>query len=536
MKTYTVQTGDSFFLIAQKFYGNGHTYTLLAAYNNILDPNALEVGQVLNIPSIEQLQQSAQQALRIWHNYGSGSIYWRVTERGVEIQGKGILKKTTSTQQAKRIWNTYQQPILAASQKHGVSVPTIIATIATESSGNPKAYRYEPAFYERYLKDKSPWTESPYYSESERISASYGLMQIMYTTAYNAGFRGQPEDLYDPATAIDISTAYIASAFQRKQHQWDPPKIACAYNAGSVRPTRKNAWGMFYHPGHLDRWIPAYNGAIDVIGPEHVAESPLATPEPVVVSQPQPSPVTVPDGPQAAPHATLHLIFPKPATGSWSPVIVDLFRHTDQGMANPVSVTITSPTVTANKEYTHNIQNLSPGKYDLVFADMVSSSILYDVADYEMSAPQSTLDLRQNLHTDSSPPLPDHVTVIFKFSSPSGRAWRPMIVDVCQHTKSGHIEEPVSHTVKIPSHAPDGGYLYKISHLEPGVYDFVFTDAATSSVLQDIADYVVDDNPEIIDLRNTRSLYPPSEHLPEQEQERMLTRLWHSFLSLFSGK
>ncbi len=533
MKTYTVQAGDSLFLIAKNFYNDGHLYSQLAAYNNMSDPNALEVGFVLNIPSQEQLQ-SKQSALQVWHNYGSGSVYWRLTEQGVEIQGKGVQTQTTSIRQVQRIWNAYQAQIRAASEKHQVPIPAILATIVTESGGKPDAYRFEPAFYDRYLKDTSPWTENPYYGEPKRISASYGLMQIMYTTAYNIGFRGKPEDLYDPATAIDVSTAYIASAAQRKQHQWDPPKIACAYNAGSVRPTKKNAWGMHYHPGHLDRWIPAYNSAVKVIGPENIPK----IPEPGVVSATPPSgPTGVPEVSSQTSSATLHLIFPRPVTGPWSPIVLDLFRHTEHGMEDPVSITITSPAVSASKAYTYDIQGLLPGVYDLVFADVASSSLLYDVAEYSISAPKTSLDIRQNLRPVSSSTVPDRVNVMFTFAAVPGKAWRPMIIDVYRHTDSGDIGEPVSYTVKIPSHSPDGGYLYQISQLEPGTYDFVFTDAASSSVLQDIADYVVDDNPEMIDLRKTRGLYTPSEHLlPEPEPGTIFTRMWRSLLTMFSGK
>ena len=537
MKTYTIQAGDSLFLIAKKFYGDGHLYNQLAAYNQLADPNALEVGHVLNIPAQAQLG-AAPDALADWHNYGSGSVYWRVTEQGVEIKGKGVQRKTASARQVERIWQSYQGPIQAASDKHHVPVPVIIATIVTESGGNSKAYRYEPAFYKRYLKNKSPWTENPYYDDPKRISASYGLMQIMYTTAYNAGFRGEPEALYDPATAIDVSSAYIASAGQRKQHQWDPPKIACAYNAGSVRPSKKNAWGMYYHPGHLDRWIPAYNSAVEVIGPQNAPPLPAPEPAPAVTpSMPAPAPLPQPLAASPQPSAaTVHLIFPKAAADTWSPIVVDLFRHTEDGMEDPVSITITSPDAGTDNAYTYDIPNRVPGVYDLVFADAASGSLLYDIAEYEISAPKVSLDIRRKLRPASAPTGPERVNVVFTFAAVPGQPWRPMIIDVYRHTDSGDIGNPVSYTAKIPSHSPDGGYLYQISQLEPGTYDFVFTDAASSSVIQDIADYIVDDNPERIDLRKTRGLYLPPENLPKPEQATLFTRVWRSLFSMFSGK
>ncbi len=171
-----------------------------------------------------------------------------------------------------------------------------------------------------------------------------------------------------------------------------------------------------------------------------------------------------------------------------------------------------------------------------MFVDVASSSLLYDIAEYEVSTPQASLDIRQRLRPASASTVPERVNVVFTFAAVPGQPWRPMIIDVYRHTDSGDIGNPVSYTVKIPSHSPDGGYLYQISQREPGTYDFVFTDAASSSVIQDIADYVVDDSPERIDLRKTRGLYLLPEDLPEQEQATLFTRVWRSLFSMFSGK
>lgn len=51
-KTYTVQSGDSLWKIAQQFYGNGAEYKKLAAANpDIKNPNLIYPGQVLTIPA-----------------------------------------------------------------------------------------------------------------------------------------------------------------------------------------------------------------------------------------------------------------------------------------------------------------------------------------------------------------------------------------------------------------------------------------------------------------------------------------------------
>ena len=57
--TYTVQPGDSLFTIAQQF---GTTVEALIAANDLADPTALDVGQVLVIPSGAPPQEPAVEA------------------------------------------------------------------------------------------------------------------------------------------------------------------------------------------------------------------------------------------------------------------------------------------------------------------------------------------------------------------------------------------------------------------------------------------------------------------------------------------
>lgn len=58
-ETYTVKEGDTLFCIVRVQYNltNQEAVDKLATYNNLEDPNKLEVGQVLYIPCIEKLEQ-----------------------------------------------------------------------------------------------------------------------------------------------------------------------------------------------------------------------------------------------------------------------------------------------------------------------------------------------------------------------------------------------------------------------------------------------------------------------------------------------
>lgn len=59
---YTVKEGDTLFLISQKYYDDGYKYTKLVEENKLSDPNKVEVGQVLEIPKLEEnsLAQAGQ--------------------------------------------------------------------------------------------------------------------------------------------------------------------------------------------------------------------------------------------------------------------------------------------------------------------------------------------------------------------------------------------------------------------------------------------------------------------------------------------
>lgn len=57
--TYTVQSGDTLALIARDIYGDFRLYEQLCAFNNIADCNVIEVGQVINLPTAEEIGAEA---------------------------------------------------------------------------------------------------------------------------------------------------------------------------------------------------------------------------------------------------------------------------------------------------------------------------------------------------------------------------------------------------------------------------------------------------------------------------------------------
>jgi len=506
MATYTVQRGDSLQAIAKKFYGDSTLYKQLAEYNGLKNANMLEVGQKLDIPDRADLENGAS----AWRHYGDGKIWWRVTKQGIEIKGKGLLKEDKYTKRAADIWRKYEPMITKASEKYGVPIPAIIATISTESSGNPKAYRYEPLFYKRYIKDQKEWKGSPYHNYPRRIAASYGLVQIMYTTAYNAaGFRGKPEDLYDPALNINAGAAYIASAYQVKQHGWDPPKIACAYNAGSVRATKANDWGMHHHPGHLERWIPAYNGAIEATGSAGILPetSEPVTPKPTTPPTPKPTPDKPTPPPAASTNITMRLLFSSTQGQAWKPMLVDMFKHEGAQLGDPVSFRIAAIKPFQNG-YSFDVPNVAKGTYDLVFADAASGAVIADFAEVEFETNPTVVDVgsQRGMSRDIVSPDAPRATLRLRFPKTEQR-WKPVIIDLLS-TQATQESEPLTVTSDVAPPEEQDAYLLDIPNMPFDTYNLDVTEADTLLLLQEIAGIEVNQPVVTLDLSTGKIAQP----------------------------
>lgn len=113
-----------------------------------------------------------------------------------------------------------------ASRNFGVDPFLIEAVIQQESSGNADAFRHEPGFYLRYLKGNPEYQGQ----HPRRISSSYGLMQIMYPTARELGFTGEPEDLFDIQLNINLGTKLLKKLLDK--YKGDVEKALAAYNGG----------------------------------------------------------------------------------------------------------------------------------------------------------------------------------------------------------------------------------------------------------------------------------------------------------------
>lgn len=139
--------------------------------------------------------------------------------------------------------------IETAAEEYELDPRLVEAVVRTESSGNPRAYRYEPKFWDRYLKNNIAYnTKVP-----KRVSASYGLMQIMYPTACEMGFDGPPEMLFVPEISLDIGCNLLS--INRDWAKGDMDAALAAYNGGRTndnkRPPYRNGGYVIKVRGHL---------------------------------------------------------------------------------------------------------------------------------------------------------------------------------------------------------------------------------------------------------------------------------------------
>jgi soluble lytic murein transglycosylase-like protein len=100
----------------------------------------------------------------------------------------------------------YRTEIAAAAAAHGLEPLLVAAVVEQESATRFHAYRYEPDFFVRYLASNPAYM----HREPREVSASYGLMQIMYPTAVDHGFTGEPWDLFAPEASLHWGCRYLA--------------------------------------------------------------------------------------------------------------------------------------------------------------------------------------------------------------------------------------------------------------------------------------------------------------------------------------
>lgn len=136
----------------------------------------------------------------------------------------------------KRSWakSEYKLIIARVAKKYDLDPQVIYAVIMTETHGDKYAFRFEPGISD----------------------ASFGLGQILLSTARSLGFNGQPKELYKPEISIDLVGKYQRYLLDTYGNL-TPNQIATAYNSGS--PWKRAAWGHLYR---FNLWLKGEDGKL----------------------------------------------------------------------------------------------------------------------------------------------------------------------------------------------------------------------------------------------------------------------------------
>lgn len=131
----------------------------------------------------------------------------------------------------------YRAELTAIADQHRLDPNLVEAVSRVESSGKTHAYRYEPRFWLRYMAKDPKWDGAI----PERVSASYGLLQVMYPVALELGMppADPPEYLFVPVHGLQYGCRKL-----REVLGWANGDVAAALAAYNGGKTRDNAPGV----------------------------------------------------------------------------------------------------------------------------------------------------------------------------------------------------------------------------------------------------------------------------------------------------
>ncbi|MFA5378624.1 MAG: lytic transglycosylase domain-containing protein [Dehalococcoidia bacterium] len=138
--------------------------------------------------------------------------------------------------------DAYDPHFCVAGKKYGIKKLILKSVAIIESSLRPDAYRFEPAFWDSYLKDKPEWNKY----DPRLVSASYGLCQIMLPVAVELGLTEGgdmakvAESLKDPLINITLCAKLLRKHIDKA--------------------TEKRYGDKFYWLSNLQVGLARYNG------------------------------------------------------------------------------------------------------------------------------------------------------------------------------------------------------------------------------------------------------------------------------------
>lgn len=163
-----------------------------------------------------------------------GGIAWEVLNQRVRLH-TGV--PTGSVADVRTCMNRYGGSIRHWADHYGISRGSVVATALTESScTNPAG-------------SSDGLSSGPMQVTASTCSALTGLGRSTCRVRMHTS----------PDFSFEVGVRYMATSYQVNQHRHDPPKIAAAYNAGSLRKSTANRWHLLTTGNHIDRFVRAYN-------------------------------------------------------------------------------------------------------------------------------------------------------------------------------------------------------------------------------------------------------------------------------------
>lgn len=89
---------------------------------------------------------------------------------------------------------------------YGLPFDLVQTQVLHESSGKADAFRFESAFYEKYIQHN---LTAKGFSFGPLAACSYGLMQVLLETALEDGFTGDPQLLFIPRVGLNAGCKHL---------------------------------------------------------------------------------------------------------------------------------------------------------------------------------------------------------------------------------------------------------------------------------------------------------------------------------------
>jgi hypothetical protein len=261
-----------------------------------------------------------------WFRFGNG-IPWRVNRmtKVCEVGREGNVPCETSESvraRVRKVKSFYERCILPGRLNDlGYGIDILVANAFTESGGNvptivskaqlKEIYDTSPGilvgdrlqYVIDYLKSRketrSLVRQEPLYSNAVnspgRISlgAHHALIQTaLWLQGKKPPFR--ESDIEQMVLRMPSESKFAAEIailyFERQMasHRLQPPLLAACYNAGSLRTSDQNVWGLRCYGDHIDRWVRFFNTSrlLNVSQPNSVVSKQKEIIPPIIIPKP----------------------------------------------------------------------------------------------------------------------------------------------------------------------------------------------------------------------------------------------------------